>query len=177
MESFGIAEGGLDAFRDQLRDNMERELAGRLRAETKTRALDSLLNANSIDVPNALIDHEISLMQSNAMQQLNIEDPAQAPPRENFADPARRRAALGLLVHELIRAHEITLDSTRLDSRIEELVSQFDQPAEAARAYRADRDLMSQLEAGVLEEQVVDFLRENAKTSNESIDFSDFMAA
>ncbi len=177
VESFGITEGGLDAFREQLRSNMERELAERLRTETKRRALDSLLVANPIEVPNALIEQEISLMQSNAMQQLNIEDPEQAPPRENFAEPARRRATLGLLVQKLISVNEITVDAARLDSRIEELVSQFEQPAEAARAYRADRDLMAQLEAGVLEEQVVDFLRQNAKTSQKSIKFSDFMAA
>jgi len=115
-------------------------------------------------------------MQATAMQQLNVEDPEQAPPRENFAEPARRRATLGLLVQELIRANEINLDAARLDSRIEELVSQFEKPADAARAYRADRDLMAQLEAGVLEEQVVDFLRENAKTSDKSIHFSEFMA-
>ena len=176
VESFGIAEGGLDTFREQLRSNMERELADRLRAETKRRVLDSLLVANQIQVPNALIEQEISHMQANAMQQLNIEDPEQAPPRENFAEPARRRATLGLLVQELIRANEINVDTARLDGRIEELVSQFEKPADAARAYRADRDLMAQLEAAVLEEQVVDFLRENAKTSDKSIQFSEFMA-
>jgi trigger factor len=176
VESFGIAEGGLDAFREQLRSNMERELAERLRAETKRRVLDSLLAANQIEVPNALIEQEISHMQANAMQQLNIEDPEQAPPRENFAEPALRRATLGLLVQELIRANEINVDTARLDGRIEELVSQFEKPADAARADRADRDLMAQLEAAVLEEQVVDFLRENAKTSDKSIQFSEFMA-
>ncbi len=115
-------------------------------------------------------------MQSGAMQQLNIEDPEQAPPRENFAEPARRRAALGLLVQELVRSNDLKLDRSRLDSRLEELVAQYEQPAEAARIYRGDRDLMAQLEAGVLEEQVVAFLLENAKTADKSIDFDEFMA-
>ena len=162
LQAFGVADGGVEALRKQLRANMERELDERLRAETKRRALDSLLAANQIDVPNALIEQEISAMQAGAMQQLNIEDPEQAPPREQFADPARRRVALGLLVQELIRANEITLDRARLDRRVDELVAQFAQPAEAARSYRGDQELMGQLEAGVLEEQVVDFLLEGA---------------
>ena len=176
LQAFGISEGGVDALKGQLRSNMERELEQRLRAELRRRALDGLLSANEIDVPKALIEREISAMQANAMQQLNIEDPEQAPPRENFVEPAQRRAALGLLVRELIREKEIKLDRSRLNERLAELVSQYEQPEEAARLYRSDQDLMAQLEAGVLEEQVVDFLLENAKTTEKSIDFKDFMA-
>jgi trigger factor len=176
LQAFGIAEGGVEALRQQLRKNMDRELEGRLRTETKRRALDSLLEANQIDVPKALIEQEITALQSGAMQQLNIEDPEQAPPRENFAEPARRRAALGLLVQELVRSKDLKLDRSRLDRRLDELVAQYEQPAEAARVYRGDRDLMAQLEAGVLEEQVVAFLLENAKTAEKSIDFDEFMA-
>ena len=176
LQAFGITEGGVEALRQQLRENMGRELEQRLRTETKRRALDSLLAANQIDVPKALIEQEITALQSGAMQQLNIEDPEQAPPRENFAEPARRRAALGLLVQELVRSNDLQLDRSRLDSRLEELVAQYEQPAEAARIYRGDPDLMAQLEAGVLEEQVVAFLLENAKTAEKSMDFDEFMA-
>ncbi len=176
LQSFGVTDGGVETLLTQLRTNMERELAERLRSETKRRALDSLLAANQCDVPKALIEQEITAMQASAMQQLNIEDPEQAPPRENFAEPARRRATLGLLVQELIRSNSIELDRSRLDRRIEELVGQFERPAEAARMYRGNGELMGQLEAGVLEEQVVDFLLENAKTAEKSIEFAKFMA-
>ena len=176
LEAFGVAEGGVEALRERVRNNLERELAERLSAETKRRALDSLLAANQIDLPKALIEKEISALQASAMQQLNIEDPEQAPAKENFPDPAQRRVALGLLVEELIRVNDIKLDRSRLARRIEELVAQFEQPAEAARMYRGDRELMAQLEAGVLEDQVVDFLIENAKTTEKSIAVKEFMA-
>ncbi len=176
LEAFGVAEGGVEALRERVRNNLERELAERLSAETKRRALDSLLAANRIDLPKALIDKEISALQASAMQQLNIEDPEQAPAKENFTDPAQRRVALGLLVEELIRVNDIKLDRSRLARRIEELVAQFEQPAEAARMYRGDRELMAQLEAGILEDQVVDFLIENAKTTEKSIAVKEFMA-
>ncbi|MEE9570947.1 MAG: trigger factor [Gammaproteobacteria bacterium] len=176
LETLGVAEGGVEALRERLRNNLKRELAERLRVETRRRALDSLLAANKIDVPKALIEKEISALQAGAMQQLQIEDPEQAPPRENFVDAAQRRVALVLLVQELIRANDIKLDRTRLAQRVEELAAQFDQPAEAARTYRGDQELMAQLEASVLEEQVVDFLLENAKTKEKSIAFKEFMA-
>ena len=176
LQTFGIVEGGVEALRERLHDNMKHELAQRLRVETKRRALDSLRDANRIDLPKALIEQEISAMQANAMQQLNIEDPEQAPSRENFTESARRRVALGLLVQEVIRANDIKLDRARLQRRIEEQAAQFEKPAEAARMVRGDQALMAQLEAGVLEEQVVDFLLENAKTTEKSVALKEFMA-
>ena len=79
-------------------------------------------------------------------------------------------------MQELIRENEIKLDRSRLNGRLQEMVAQYDQPEEAARHYRSDQDLMAQLEAGILEEQVVDFLLENAKTAEKSIEFKEFMA-
>ncbi len=46
-ESFGLA-GGAGSLRGEVRNNMERELKERLRAETKTRAFDALIDANRI---------------------------------------------------------------------------------------------------------------------------------
>ena len=79
-------------------------------------------------------------------------------------------------MQELIQANEIELDRSRLNKRLTELVSQHDKPEEAARLYRSNQDLMAQLEAGILEEQVVDFILENAKTAEKSINFKEFMA-
>ncbi len=176
LQALGIAEGGVEALRERLSENMKREVAQRLKVEIKRRALDSLWAANRIDLPKSLIEQEISTMQANAMQQLKIEDPKQAPPRENFAESARRRVALGLLVQELIRAHDIKLDRSRLQRRIEAQAAQFERPAEAAQMVRGDQALMAQLEAAVLEEQVVDFLLENAKTTEKSVALKEFMA-
>ncbi len=177
LQTMGITEGGVEVLRERVSDNMQREITERLKVETKRRALDSLLAANQIDLPKALIEQEISAMQASATQQIDSDDSAPPPPpREQFVDIARRRVALGLLVQEVIRANEIKLDRSRLQRRIEELVAQFEQPVEAARMYRDDRELMAQVEAGVLEEQVVDFLLENAKTTEKSIAVKEFMA-
>src|SRR5687768_15995752 len=77
--SFGIA-GGADSLRGEVRNNMERELKERVRAETKTRVFDSLIRANQVVVPRALVDQEISSLQADALRQMGSSDPAQAPP-------------------------------------------------------------------------------------------------
>lgn len=172
---FGVEEGGVEALRTDVRTNMERELEARKRSEVKRRAFDSLLAANSVDLPKALIEDEISSLQSAAMQQLGIKEADKAPPREGFREHAERRTALALLVQELIREREIEVDAARVTARIEELASGYENPQQAAQQYRASRELMAQIESGILEEQCVDLLVEEAKTTPESIKFAEFM--
>ena len=81
--SFGLA-GGAGALRGEVRNNMERELKERLRAETKTRVFDALIAANRITVPRALVDQEIDALQAQALRQMGSSDASQAPARERF---------------------------------------------------------------------------------------------
>jgi trigger factor len=175
-EKFGVAEGGVEALRKEVRANMERELDARRKAEIKRHALESLLAANTIDVPKALVEDEISAIQHNAMHQLGIKDHSQAPPREEFRDSAQRRIALALLVQELIRIREIAVDQARVSQRVEELAAGYEDPRQAAQQYRASRELMEKIASGVLEDQVVNVLVEEAKTKPKPVKFSEFMS-
>ena len=175
LDAFGAKEGGVAKLKDDVRNNMQRELDERLKVETKTRALDALLDQNQISVPNSLVQQEISNLQGDAMRRMGIEDPEQAPPREGFNDMAGRRVMLGLLVQELVSEHNIELDRARVDDRIETLVSPYEKPHEAAQMYRGSRELMAQVESAVLEDQVVDFLLEQGGSKEKKMSFEEFM--
>jgi trigger factor len=175
IESFGVRDGGVEALRKDVRGNMQRELDERVRVDTKTRVLDALLAANPIEVPRALVAEEVRKLQSDAMQRLGIDDPEKAPAAAQFEPAARRRAALGLLVQELIREHGIELDPKRVDRRLTELCAPFEEPEAVERIYRGSRELMMQVEAAVLEDQVVDFLLEQGKTRDRKLAFREFM--
>ena len=174
--AFGIA-GGAASLRGEVRNNMERELKERLRAETKTRVFDALIRANQLVVPRALVDQEISSLQADALRQMGSTDAAQAPPRERFEALAQRRVTIGLLIQELLKEHKIKLDQPRVEQRIKELAAPYENPDEAAQFYRSDRGMMAQVEASVLEDQVVDFLLSRATTATKGTSFKDFMGA
>jgi trigger factor len=174
--SFGIA-GGAASLRSEVRNNMARELAQRLRAETKTRTFDALLKTNDIVVPRALIEQEINSLQEDALRQMGSNDPKQAPARERFETLARRRVAIGLLIQELLKQHKIKLDPKLVDERVKELSAPYEKPEEAAQFYRSDRGMMAQVEASVLEDQVVDFLIERATRQSKNVSFKEFMGA
>jgi trigger factor len=175
LAAFGVTDGGIDALKAEVQKNMQRELDERLRAETKTRVLNSLLEANKIDVPNALVLQEIRNLQAEAMQRMGIQDPQKAPAAESFHAAALQRVRLGLLVQELIGKHKIELDRSKVDRRIEELTAPYEKPQEAAQLYRSSRELMAQVESSVLEDQVVAFLLEQGKPRQKMLSFEEFM--
>jgi trigger factor len=174
--SFGLA-GGAGSLRGEVRNNMERELKERLRAETKTRTFDALIAANRVVVPRALVDQEVDTLQSDALRQMGSSDASQAPPRERFEGLAQRRVTVGLLIQELLKEHKIKLDQARVEQRIKELAAPYEKPDEAAQFYRSDRGMMAQVEASVLEDQVVDFLLAQGACTTKSRTFKDFMGA
>jgi trigger factor len=176
-EQLGVKDGTVEALRSEVRGNMERELAERTKAETKTRTFDALIDANPISVPRTLIDQEIAAMQAEAMRQMGIKDPKQAPAPARFEKLAERRVRVGLLIQELIREHKVKLDQTRVERRVQELAAPYEKPDEAARFYRGNRGMMAQIEAGVLEEQVVDLLLEHADRRDKPATFQEFMGA
>ena len=60
-------------------------------------------------------------------------------------------------------------------TRLNELVSQYDQRDEMEKTYRGNPQLMSQVELGVLEDQVVDWLLERAKIKDKKTSFGELM--
>jgi len=128
-------------------------------------------------VPRALVEQDIETLQQGAMRELGTNDPAQLPARERFTSLAQRRVTVGLLIQELVRQNKIRLDAARVEQRVQELAAPYEKPAEAAQFYRADRGMMNQIETGVLEDQVVDFLLARAKTGDQALTFKQFMGA
>jgi trigger factor len=175
MAAFGVEEGGTDAFRADVRKNMQRELSQRLRETSKNNVLAALHDAHPVELPRALVDQEAHALQHDAMRQYGIDDHDKAPPLANFRPIAERRVRLSLLVQELIAKEQIALDQSRVDERIQELASPYELPEEAARLYRSNKELMSQIESAVFEDQVVDFLIEHGQTERVKLSFDDFM--
>jgi len=176
VRAFGIESGSTDDLRADIRRNMEREVAGRVRAEVKRQVMEGLLEANEIPVPGVLIDEEAQRLRDEAKQQLG-EAAGEPPPLEGFRETAERRVRLGLLVGAVITEHEVKADRDRVKAKVDEICAPYDQPEEIAKMYMQNPQLLSQVENVVLEEQVVDLLLEKAKVKAKKSSFDDLMQA
>ncbi|MBS1200091.1 MAG: trigger factor [Proteobacteria bacterium] len=174
-KAFGVDEGGVEALRTEVRENMERELAQAVRNRLKAQVMDKLLAANPLELPSVLVEQEIRDMQVEALRRMGARSTRQMPPREPFEANARRRVALGLLLNEAIRKAGIKLDATKVQARLDDLVSGFEDAAAAREQYTGNEGAMRQLQMMVLEDQVVDHIVGAARVTEQPATFKDIM--
>jgi trigger factor len=173
--AFGVTEGGVPKLREDVAANMRRELDQNIRNRNKTAVLEKLYQANPVDVPNALLEAQIRDMQIDVMRRTGAKDVSQAPDREPFVEPARRRVALGLLINDIIRREKLVLDPVRSDARLDEMVSGYGDAVALKRAYLQNADAMRQVESLALEDQVVDWILANAQVHEKPSTFKELM--
>ena len=173
---FGVTEGGEDAFRVEVRKNMERELRQAVKGKVKNQVMNGLLSTNKIDVPSPLVAREIDRMREQAVQQFGGAqggfDPKQLP-AELFEADARKRVALGLIVGEVVKQREVKVDDDRVRAVIEEMASAYQEPQQVIDWYYSTEQQLSQVKYVVLEEQVVDTVLEAAKVSEAEVSYQD----
>lgn len=173
---FGVAEGGVDALKAEVRKNMERELKQAIKARIKEQAIEGLVKENEIPVPSALIDQEINVLRQQAAQRFggNVEAAAQLP-RELFEEQAKRRVVVGLLLGEVIRTHELKADEEKVKALITEMATAYEDPSEVVSYYEQNQQLMNNMRNVALEEQAVDAIIAKAKVTEKAISFSELM--
>ncbi len=181
FQNFGVAEGGVDKFRADVRENMEREKENLIRAKLKTQVLDALLEKNPIETPRALVANEVQVLREQAMQQygqLSAQiDLKSLLPDKLFWARAQKRTALGLLIADIVSGQQMKIDRDRLKSLIEGIASTYEDPESVVNYYYSNRDLLSSAEAAVLEDQVVDYLLESAVVEESVVTYQELVRA
>ena len=174
-ETYGVEEGGLEQLRVDVVENMQREAEDRVRADIREQVMNRLLELNPLEVPSAMIHEEMHNRQRDAMQRLGIEDPAKAPPLENFRAGAERSVKLALLVRQIIQDQDITVDPEQVRRKVEEICSGYEQADEMVAAYLGNPQALAQVEPVVLEEQVVDWLVQQGRLTTRKVGFKEYM--
>ena len=174
-KSFGVEEGGNDAFREEVTNNMRRELKTASRNKLKNKIMDCLVEAVVAEIPDALVGGEIEQLRQQAMQQFgggqNI-DPNMLPD-ELFKEQAARRVLLGLVLGEVIQQQELKADPTKVRESIEELASTYESPDEVINWYYGNQEQLATIESSVLEDQVFDYVIEQSAVSDKLVSYQE----
>jgi trigger factor len=173
--SYGVEEGGIARLREEVEENMKRELTDAVRARVKKQVMDGLLAANPLELPKTMVDQQVRELQYDAARRMGAQDASQVPPPDGFVEPARRRVTLTLLIGEIIRAAGIQVNQSQVQARFEELAQQYPDAQATLQQLRASPQMRRQMEAAVLEDQVVDWIVERARTTQKGSSFKELM--
>ena len=173
VRGYGLAEGGLDEFRNQVRASMEREMAEAIRQRMRVQILDALYRENPLELPKVMVEEQIRDLQVQTLRRMGVQKIEQAPPREPFEEPAKRRVALGLIVGEIVRSNNIRVDRSRIEQRLNDVVAPYPDPESIRKQYLQSREAMAQLESAVLEDQALDWVQSKAQVADKPSSFSE----
>ena len=176
--NLGVESGSLEELRVEVKANMTRELDQAIRQKLKQQVMDALLVANPIEVPKALVDREAEMLLAQAREKLAAQGrrgqdlPAQNTPYESAA---RRRVALGLLMGDLMKISSIKVDGAKVRALVDGIASTYEDPEEVLKWYYGSPARLEQIESLVLEDQVVDWILEQAKINRIDSTFAALM--
>ncbi len=177
-KALGVDDGDVGRLKREVRENMEREMVKRVRARVKEQVMDALAAAARFEVPKSLLEGEIDRMQQAALEDLKqrgMTVQGTALPPELFRDRAERRIKVGLLVADLVKKHDLHPRPEQVRKVIEEHAESFEQPEQLVRWYYADPARLAEVEALVMEDNVVEWAMGKMKVEDKPTDFDELM--
>jgi len=179
-KSLGVADGDIAKMRAEIRSNVEREVRQRLGARLKNQVLQALLDATKIDLPKSLVDMEVQRLVSVAAEDLKgrglkIEDMPIGP--QVFEEQARRRVALGLIMGECIRKHDLGAKPQQVRALVEEQAETYEQPGEVVKWFYSQPERLAEFEGLAVEQNVLDWVLKQAKVEEKTVAFDELMGA
>lgn len=178
-KSLGVADGDLGKMRDEIRANLEREVALRLKGRTKESVMSALLASTTFEVPKSLVHDDQQRLVEMARADLAARGVQQAKdaqiPSEIFAPQAERRVRLGLLLAELVRSENLQARQDQIRKAIEEIAQSYEWPAEVIQWYLGNRERVAEIESAVLEDNVVAWVLQRARVVDAPVAFDELM--
>ena len=178
-KGLGVADGDIAKMREEIETNLKREVKKRLQGKLKDQVMEALLKTNTIDVPKALVEMEVDRLIQVARQDMEqrsgkkMKDfPMQ---REWFADQAKRRVSLGLILSEIVKVNELHAKADQVKAIVEEAAQSYEHPEEVVRWYYAQPQRLSEIEGVAIEDNVVAWALSCAKVVDKAVAFDELM--
>ena len=177
-KSLGVVDGDMEKMRLDIKTNLEREVGGRIKARNKESVMDALIKVCELDVPKVLLEQETSRLAEGARQEMaqrgmNVKDMTLPP--ELFATQSDRRVRLGLILAQLVKSCKLQATPEQVKAQVEDFAQSYEEPREVIKYYYTDRNRLAEVEALVLEENVVNYVFGQAKVVEKLLAFEELM--
>ncbi|WP_420957998.1 trigger factor [Burkholderia gladioli] len=180
-KTLGIEDGDTAKMRNEIKENLEREAKRRTQSLVKNQVMDAVLKISELDVPNALVEQDQQRLVEMARQDLaqrGVPNAANAPiPVEMFKEQAERRVKLGLVIAELVKANGLEAKPEQIRAEVNEFAKSYEDPKEVVRWYYSNQQRLAEMEAFVVESNVVDFVLGKAKVTDKEVSFEALASA
>jgi len=179
VKSMGVADGDVEKFRQEIRENVGREAQRRVKVRNKDGAMELLLKVSQLEAPQALVQGEAQRLMEQTVRDMEgrgMKIPQGLKlPADMFLERAEKRIKLGLILAELVKQHDLQAKPEQVEALVNEYAQSFEHPEEVRQWYRADKSRLQEIENLVLEDNVVAWVMAGAKVTEQAAKLNELM--
>lgn len=179
-KSLGVEDGNVDTMKSEIKASLEQEVEKRVKARVKEAVFQALVESAELDAPKAVIGSEINrLMQMTAqnLQQRGMDPKAIQLEPTMFEEQAKRNAALRMILAEVVNANNLQASPEQIRAMVDTFAQSFEKPEDLVRWYYEDVKRLDEPAALATEENVVNWVLNQAKVTSKKIKFDELMAS
>jgi trigger factor len=168
-KNLGAEFKDLEDLKDKVRESITAQEKKRIDRDLKQRLIEKISAGVDFEIPQVLVDSEVDYAIENIKQNLirsgsNMEKAGLSEEnlRNNFRPASEKRVKDMLVLGEIAKQEEITVEEEDLSEGYKDLAATMGQDPETIRKYYEARNLEDSLKEKLLEEKALNYLVEHA---------------
>jgi len=159
----------LAALREHIRNEQTKKIEETQKGELTDKIMQKLMEMHEFEVPNRLVVYEAEMlvkeMEQNLLRQgVNIETVGLNRDKlaENYREPAAKRVKGDFLIKKIAEKEDIKIGEADIEEGFQRISKQYNMQVDEVKKYFRNREDLLPFMNELLNEKVLDFLRENA---------------
>lgn len=174
VQGLGRDVSSVQELREQIAADMQRQAESEERTQVINQIIDEVVSRSTVEVPEVLvereIDHQIEHMSSDLESQnlkldqyLRFTNRTGGQLREELREGAEKRLIRGLVLSEVARAEQISVDEADIDAELARMLGRIDESEhEAARELFGSENLRGRIRSDLFDRKLLNRLSELA---------------
>ncbi len=162
----------LEELKDKLKQEIEREKKLALERQLKDQMVDQLLQKNTFEVPESLVEEQTKTLVSDtklrlATQGIKIDTLgiSEEKLQEDYREAAMRQVRTFLILEKIAGQEGITVTDEEVEDRFREISERTHQKFDVVKRYYEKNGLIPEVKAGIMNEKTLNLLLQKANIS------------
>lgn len=179
----GLGLEDLAKLKELVEEQLKNEFSAASRSKAKRNLLDQLDTKHDFELPPKMVEQEFDQIWQQLQSEMDAgriaeEDKGKSDDdlKAEYRKIAERRVRLGLVLAEIGRVAEITIDENEVQQALINEARNFPgQERQVIEFFQQNQNAMAQLRAPIYEDKVVDHILETAKVKEETVSKEDLL--
>ena len=162
----------LEDLRLKLREEIEKEKKLILERQLKDQMVEQLLQANSFEVPESLVEEQTRTLVSDTKMRLATQGVdfknlgvSEEKLQGDYREMAQKQVRTFLILEKIADQEGITVTDGEAEDRVREISERIHQKFDVVKRYYDKNGLIPEVKAGIMSEKILNFLLEKANVN------------